>query len=107
MDQGYPPQRRRLFAALAGTQRHRDHAGDHCETGHQNRPQSPRRAFHTPELEKGQDYYYVLRAEVVRDGKPVSETRRVIVRAGETVQETFREPAVTTTTAALTMPPAQ
>jgi uncharacterized protein (TIGR03000 family) len=50
---------------------------------------SPRRTFHTPELELGQAYYYDLRAEVVRDGKPVTETRRVIVRAGAVIRADF------------------
>jgi uncharacterized protein (TIGR03000 family) len=47
-------------------------------------------AFRTPALESGQAYYYEVRAEVVVDGKPLSETRRVIVRAGETVKADFR-----------------
>jgi uncharacterized protein (TIGR03000 family) len=49
-----------------------------------------RRTFRTPELEKGQAYFYEVRAEVMVDGKPVSETRRVVVRAGETVKADFR-----------------
>jgi uncharacterized protein (TIGR03000 family) len=49
-----------------------------------------RRTFKTPALEKGQAYFYEVRAEVMVDGKPVSETRRVIVRAGETVKADFR-----------------
>jgi uncharacterized protein (TIGR03000 family) len=55
-----------------------------------------RNTFSTPVLDPSQAYYYMVRVEMDRDGKPVSETRRVIVRAGETVQETFREPTVTT-----------
>jgi uncharacterized protein (TIGR03000 family) len=55
------------------------------------------RTFNTPELEKGQTYYYVLRAEVVRAGKPISETRRLIIRPGEEVRATFKEPDITTT----------
>jgi uncharacterized protein (TIGR03000 family) len=50
---------------------------------------SARRTFHTPEIELGQAYYYDLRAEVVRDGKPVTETRRVIVRAGAVIRTDF------------------
>jgi uncharacterized protein (TIGR03000 family) len=49
------------------------------------------RAFSTPTLDPGQAYYYMVRAEVMRDGKPVSETRRVIVRAGQTVRADFRD----------------
>jgi uncharacterized protein (TIGR03000 family) len=58
-----------------------------------------RQAFATPALMPAQAYYYTVRVEAVRDGKPTGETRRVIVRAGETVQETFREPAVVTAAA--------
>src|SRR4029077_4464845 len=56
----------------------------------------PSKTFTTPELSPSQAYYYMVRIEMSREGKPVSETRRVIVRAGETVQEIFREPAITT-----------
>lgn len=48
------------------------------------------RNFNTPRLERGQAYYYEVRAEVVRDGKPVSETKKVVVRAGEDVAVSFR-----------------
>jgi uncharacterized protein (TIGR03000 family) len=48
------------------------------------------RSFQTPELPKGRDYYYEVRAEVMRDGKPVTETRRVIVKAGATIRADFR-----------------
>jgi uncharacterized protein (TIGR03000 family) len=49
-----------------------------------------RRSFTTPDLKKGERYYYEVRAEVVRDGKPVSETKRVIVQAGKKVNADFR-----------------
>jgi uncharacterized protein (TIGR03000 family) len=49
------------------------------------------RAFSTPTLEPGQAYYYMVRAEVMRDGKPISETRRVIVRAGQTIRADFKD----------------
>lgn len=49
------------------------------------------RSFNTPALEPGQAYYYMVRAEVVRDGKTVSESRRVIVRAGRTVRADFKD----------------
>jgi uncharacterized protein (TIGR03000 family) len=48
-----------------------------------------RRAFSTPELEAGQLYYYMVRVEMVVDGKPVSDSRRVIIRAGQEVEESF------------------
>ncbi len=49
------------------------------------------RTFSTPSLEPGQAYYYIVRAEVVVDGKPVTETRRVIVRAGQTIRADFKD----------------
>jgi uncharacterized protein (TIGR03000 family) len=50
---------------------------------------SERREFRTPALLRGQTYYYVLKAEIVRDGDVVTETKRVLVRAGETVSANF------------------
>jgi uncharacterized protein (TIGR03000 family) len=47
------------------------------------------RAVVTPALEPGQDYFYMVRAEAVRDGKTVEENRRVIVRAGYTTNLDF------------------
>jgi uncharacterized protein (TIGR03000 family) len=47
------------------------------------------RSFNTPALDQGQLYYYEVRAEVMRDGKPVTENKRVIVRAGEEVKTSF------------------
>jgi uncharacterized protein (TIGR03000 family) len=51
---------------------------------------SPRKSFRIPALTEGEDYFYELRAEVIRDGKPVSETRRIIVKAGAVVRTDFR-----------------
>jgi uncharacterized protein (TIGR03000 family) len=48
-----------------------------------------RQTFSTPRLERGQTYYYDVRAEVVRDGKTVVESKRVLVRAGQEVSVTF------------------
>src|SRR5262249_37285768 len=50
---------------------------------------SERRVFNSPRLEEGQTYYYILRAEVVRDGKTLSETKRVLVHAGDVIREAF------------------
>ena len=47
------------------------------------------RSFKTPALAVGQDYYYTMRAEYVREGKTVSTSKRVIVRAGSTVETSF------------------
>jgi uncharacterized protein (TIGR03000 family) len=55
-------------------------------------PGSAERQFVTPELEPGRDYHYVLRTEVSRDGRTVSEARRVVVRAGERLRVEFDDP---------------
>jgi uncharacterized protein (TIGR03000 family) len=52
---------------------------------------SGKRSFNTPALERGQTYYYIVRAELVIDGKPYKETKRVLVRAGEEVRANFPE----------------
>jgi uncharacterized protein (TIGR03000 family) len=41
------------------------------------------RVFRTPVLERGSDYVYTLRAQIMRDGQPESIAREVTVRAGE------------------------
>jgi len=43
------------------------------------------RTFETPPLELGYDYGYALRAEVVRDGRPVRAEKKVTFRAGANV----------------------
>jgi uncharacterized protein (TIGR03000 family) len=45
--------------------------------------------FSTPRLERGQTYYYEVRAEAVRDGKTVVESKRILVKAGEQVTVAF------------------
>jgi uncharacterized protein (TIGR03000 family) len=50
-----------------------------------------KRTFNTPPLQRGQQYYYILRAQVVRDGKSQTETKRVLLRAGQEVRATFPE----------------
>jgi uncharacterized protein (TIGR03000 family) len=52
---------------------------------------SERRVFNTPSLEPGQTYYYILRAETVRNGQTQSETKRVVFHRGEVVEASFRE----------------
>ena len=52
---------------------------------------SDKRTFSTPVLEPGQAFYYLVRAEMVRDGKTMTETKRVIVRAGEEVHASFAD----------------
>jgi uncharacterized protein (TIGR03000 family) len=50
---------------------------------------SEHRTFNTPRLDVTQTYYYELRAEVVRDGKPVTMTKRITLKAGEVVRARF------------------
>jgi uncharacterized protein (TIGR03000 family) len=57
---------------------------------------SDRRVFVSPALERGMEYFYTLKAEVVRDGKTEMRTEKVTVRAGEEtkVQINFATPTV-------------
>jgi uncharacterized protein (TIGR03000 family) len=50
---------------------------------------SSKRVFSTPLLAQGQAYFYDVRVEVVRDGKTVSDSKRVIIRAGEEARASF------------------
>jgi uncharacterized protein (TIGR03000 family) len=52
---------------------------------------SERRVFNSPPLQDGQTYYYILRAEVVRDGKALSETKRVLLHARDVVRASFAD----------------
>jgi uncharacterized protein (TIGR03000 family) len=52
---------------------------------------SAKRVFRTPDLEPGQTYYYMLRAEVTRDGKPLRQTKRILIRAGAEVRTDLTE----------------
>ena len=47
------------------------------------------RNFHTPDLADGQTFFYELKAVVMVDGRPVSESKRVLVRSGEAYSESF------------------
>ena len=47
------------------------------------------RQFHTPPLPAGQAFYYEMRAEVEVDGKVEVEEKRVVVRAGQSLTESF------------------
>jgi uncharacterized protein (TIGR03000 family) len=53
---------------------------------------SATRTFVSPVLETGHAYHYVLKAEVVRDGKTVSVEERVPVRAGEETRVSLKLP---------------
>ena len=61
--------------------------------GNPTRSPGEARLFVSPPLEPGRRYVYILRAEVVRDGKKVVETREVPVRAGEESEVTLTFPA--------------
>jgi uncharacterized protein (TIGR03000 family) len=47
------------------------------------RSTSDRRIFTSPPLDNGKEYYYTLKAEINRDGKPITATKRVTVQAGK------------------------
>jgi uncharacterized protein (TIGR03000 family) len=56
---------------------------------HPTKAMSERRTLVSTPLETGRQYYYTLKAEITRDGKPITETRRVIVEAGRETQVKF------------------
>jgi uncharacterized protein (TIGR03000 family) len=58
--------------------------------GHQNTTSSDRREFVSPTLTPDMDYHYTVKAEVIRDGKPVVKTESVTVRAGKTSTLEFK-----------------
>ncbi|MCZ2340616.1 MAG: TIGR03000 domain-containing protein [Bacteroidales bacterium] len=47
------------------------------------------RKFHTPELPNGKSFFYELKAEVTINGQTEVEEKRVIVKAGDTISESF------------------
>jgi uncharacterized protein (TIGR03000 family) len=47
--------------------------------------------FNTPALEPGKAYFYLVSIEMMRDGQPLSETRRIIVRAGQVARADFKD----------------
>lgn len=51
--------------------------------------QGEKRQFHTPELAAGQAYYYEFQAEFEFNGKKETESKRIVVRAGESLSESF------------------
>jgi len=58
-------------------------------------PTGKTRTFETPALEAGRHYTYTMRAEVLRDGRTMSQEKRVDVEAGQQVTVEFKElPAV-------------
>ncbi|MDB5309395.1 MAG: hypothetical protein JWO38_3597 [Gemmataceae bacterium] len=57
--------------------------------GRQTAGDGAERAFFTPPLEGGQKYFYDVRAEVVVDGKTISEEKRVVVETGAQITASF------------------
>jgi uncharacterized protein (TIGR03000 family) len=51
-----------------------------------------RRSFKTPPLKPGSSFYYTVRARWTRDGKPIDQTRKVVVKAGASVRVDFTKP---------------
>ncbi len=54
------------------------------------------RTFKTPTLENGRTYFYTVKAEMVRDGKAVHDSKLVRLEAGKEVKVDFEEPSVAT-----------
>lgn len=51
--------------------------------------ESASRNFHTPDLPGGKTFYYDLKAEVEVNGTTVTESKRVLVKAGDALSESF------------------
>jgi uncharacterized protein (TIGR03000 family) len=48
------------------------------------------RSFRTPILDPRQLYFYEVRVEVTQDGRPSSQTRRILIRSGQVSRADFR-----------------
>jgi uncharacterized protein (TIGR03000 family) len=59
---------------------------------------SDTRSFDTPGLQPGKRYVYNIRAAVVRDGRTVEQTQRVVIAAGRQIDVTFGELNATSVT---------
>ncbi|MCI0641218.1 MAG: TIGR03000 domain-containing protein [Gemmataceae bacterium] len=60
---------------------------------------SERRVFSSPPLVPGSQYYYVLEAQVVRDGQPIRVREQVVVQPGQEREITLTMPAASGVTA--------
>lgn len=60
---------------------------------HPMKSTSTERLFTSPELEPGKNYFYTIRVVIEKDGKPVEESRRVVIRAGEISRLAFDSPS--------------
>ena len=52
------------------------------------------RTFRTPDLDRTQTYYYMVRVEIDQGGTTYREQRRVLLRAGEEIRQSFTEATV-------------
>jgi uncharacterized protein (TIGR03000 family) len=52
------------------------------------------RTFQTPVLDKSATYYYILKVEVVRDKETLTESRRLIIKAGDDLKASFTEAGI-------------
>jgi uncharacterized protein (TIGR03000 family) len=71
--------------------------------GQLTRTPGPVRRYVSPGLARGRSYTYEVRAEVMRDGQPVSQTKKVRLRAGQTADLAFQLPAETDVETMLTL----
>ena len=55
-----------------------------------------RKSFRTPELRRGEEYYYDLHAEIVRDGKTLTQRKRITLTAGDDLKADFSSLGTTT-----------
>lgn len=58
---------------------------------HAMKATSSTRSFQTPTLEPGERYYYMVRVEMVRDGRTMTAEKKVVVKAGEVARTSFDE----------------
>ncbi len=54
------------------------------------------RTFNTPSLEAGRQYFYTVNVAMTRNGRSVSDSKRVTLESGKDVTVEFKEPAVAT-----------
>ena len=57
---------------------------------------STTRVFATPALDRGNEYFYTLTAEIARNGKTVTATKKIAVRAGEETRVSLEFPSAET-----------
>jgi len=54
------------------------------------------RTFETPRLVKGKRYFYTVKADLIKDGKTTTDTRRINIEAGKAITVDFTTKAVQT-----------